>query len=143
MIEALVTKVGLDVAKFKEVLQDPKIEQIIAKNLRLAEEIGVNGTQAYVLAGEFLPGAVPYDEFKNRIDRIRTPQAQPSSPPATNEPVAQAPAADVGAQEKVEPMPAAAPTPNKLVRYNFIAPCQCKRPSVNRPQMELKSFIAY
>jgi len=122
-IEALVTKVGLDVVKFREVLKDPKIEQIIAKNMRLAEEIGVNGTPAYVFAGEFLPGAVPYDEFKNRIDRTRAQQAQPPASVATpvaNEPAAiptvPAPAANAAAQVKGEAVPAevVAPVPNNL-----------------------------
>ena len=125
-IEALVTKVGLDVVKFREALKDPKIEQIIAKNMRLAEEIGVNGTPAYVFAGEFLPGAVPYDEFKNRIDRTRTQQAQPAAaaaaPVVSETPAAAAvpapaaaavpaPAANTDTQVKVEAKPAEAVAP--------------------------------
>lgn len=122
-IESLVTKVGLDVVKFREALKDPKIEQIIAKNLRLAEEIGVNGTPAYVFAGEFLPGAVPYDEFKNRIDRTRTQPAQPPAtvvaPVANEEPAVApvpAPAANAEAQVKIEAKPAevVAPVPSNV-----------------------------
>ncbi len=68
IIESIIKKIGLDVKTFNQLMDDTKINDMIAKNMRLAEEINVNGTPAYILGGEFLPGALPYEELKVKID---------------------------------------------------------------------------
>lgn len=130
-IEGLAVKVGLDLAKFREALKDPKLDQIIAKNMHLAEEIGVNGTPAYVLAGEFLPGAVPYDEFKNRIDRVRSAATQPiAATPDSGSAAEKTPAA--AQPEPTAPTPAAPQKEQAPADNNALA-----KPEMVKPNAEI------
>jgi len=50
-INGIATKLGLDMAKFKEDLASPKLQQKLAKDLRDAQDSGVTGTPTIFVNG--------------------------------------------------------------------------------------------
>ena len=66
-IKATATKLGLDLEKLNTDIQNPEIEQEIMRNYQLAEELGINGTPAFIIGGELIPGAIELDKLKKII----------------------------------------------------------------------------
>ncbi|HTE81825.1 MAG TPA: DsbA family protein [Reyranella sp.] len=64
--------VGLDVARLQKDMDDPKLKQIIERNMALASALGVRGTPAFVIGNQFVPGAVDADTLKRMINDVRT-----------------------------------------------------------------------
>jgi protein-disulfide isomerase len=50
-------KVGLDTKRLAQDMDDPAIAAKIDQNLKLAEELGINGTPAFVIGDQLIPGA--------------------------------------------------------------------------------------
>jgi protein-disulfide isomerase len=57
-IMAVAAGLGLDVAKLKKDMGDPAIQDQVSRTYRLAEQLGVDGTPAFVVGGTMYPGAV-------------------------------------------------------------------------------------
>ncbi len=55
---------GIDVAKLKEDMKAPEVDQVITKNHELAEKIGIDGTPAFIVGDQLYPGALDADELK-------------------------------------------------------------------------------
>ncbi len=70
-IYALAKQVGLDVAKLKDDMLDPAIRDHLDRNHKLAEQLGIRGTPAFVIGDEIVPGAVGIEEFQQRIAAAR------------------------------------------------------------------------
>lgn len=68
----IATSVGLDRARLEKDMEDPKLKQIIERNLELATALGVRGTPAFVIGNQFVPGAVDADTLKRMISDART-----------------------------------------------------------------------
>ena len=66
--EAWAKELGLDVAKFKKDMADPKVEAKIKGDQRMGAPIGVTGTPAFFINGRFLSGAQPVENFKKLVD---------------------------------------------------------------------------
>ena len=66
-IKATATKLGLDLEKLNTDMQNLEIEQEIMRNYQLAEELGINGTPAFIIGGELIPGAIELDKLKKLI----------------------------------------------------------------------------
>ena len=66
-VKATARKLGLDLERLKKDTQNPEIEQEIMKNYQLAEELGINGTPAFIIGDELIPGAIELDQFKKII----------------------------------------------------------------------------
>ena len=64
--------VGLDVARLQKDMDDPKLKEIIERNMALASALGVRGTPAFVIGNQFVPGAVDADTLKRMINDART-----------------------------------------------------------------------
>lgn len=64
-------EVGLDIAKLKADMKAPYINKHIAEVMRVANDIGINGTPAFVLGDRVIGGAVGLDELKRQIAEIR------------------------------------------------------------------------
>jgi len=62
---------GLDMARLQKDMDDPKLKQIIERNLALASALGVRGTPAFVVGNQFVPGAVDADALKQLIADAR------------------------------------------------------------------------
>src|SRR5690606_24004629 len=54
-------KVGLDTAKLKEDMNKPEITAAIGRNLKLANELGLRGTPAFIINGHLIPRAMSYE----------------------------------------------------------------------------------
>ena len=63
--------VGLDRARLEKDMEDPKLKDIIERNLALATALGVRGTPAFVIGKKFVPGAVDADALKQLIGEAR------------------------------------------------------------------------
>ena len=66
--EKYATEVGLDIAKFKEDMQDKGLEAKIKKQQAQGNTLGARGTPAFFVNGRFLSGAQPFEAFKAIID---------------------------------------------------------------------------
>ncbi len=63
--------VGIDVAQLQKDMEDPKLKQIIDRNLALASALGIRGTPAFVIGKQFVPGAVDAAALKQFIADAR------------------------------------------------------------------------
>jgi len=68
-LENYAKELGLDVNKFKAVLDSNKYESLIAGDQALASKVGANGTPTFFINGRKIVGAQPYDAFKTAVDR--------------------------------------------------------------------------
>ena len=64
---------GVDSKKLDETLKTKKseIEKILQDNIALGSSIGINGTPAFVLGEELIPGAMEIGTFKEKINALR------------------------------------------------------------------------
>ena len=60
---------GLDTATFNNCLDTDATASIITADMNEGTSIGVNGTPTFVLNGQRIVGAVPFDTFKTAIDK--------------------------------------------------------------------------
>ncbi len=63
--------VGLDVARLKKDMEDPAILAKLAENRRLAQDLGISGTPAFVTADGVIPGAVDLETLRQVIAEQR------------------------------------------------------------------------
>jgi protein-disulfide isomerase len=73
-VRQLAAKVGLDVAKLEQDMQDPAVTETIKRNYALAEALGIRGTPAFIIGNELVPGAITADEMQKRIAAVRDTQ---------------------------------------------------------------------
>ncbi|WP_095204690.1 DsbA family protein [Mesorhizobium carmichaelinearum] len=64
-------KVGLDVEKLKQDMQDPAIEDALKRNRALAEELSITGTPGLVLGDEVIVGVPEIPELARLIAKAR------------------------------------------------------------------------
>ncbi|MEK9752694.1 MAG: DsbA family protein [Rhodospirillaceae bacterium] len=64
-------KQGIDPAALKKAMADPEVEAALARNFHLAEALGINGTPAFVVGTELVPGAVDKETLKKLIAEAR------------------------------------------------------------------------
>ena len=69
-------QVGLDVAKLKEDMRSEAVAKKLRDTAQLATSLGVNGTPAFVIGDQFMPGAVPASTLRMAIASTRAAQAQ-------------------------------------------------------------------
>ena len=70
----LATQAGLDTARLQKDMEDPRLKDIIDRNLALAAALGVRGTPAFVIGKQFVPGAVDAATLKQLIAEARKSQ---------------------------------------------------------------------
>lgn len=63
--------VGIDIGKLEKGLVDPAIDAIIGETVELAQALGINGTPAFVIGNQIVPGAVDLDTLKQLIAKAR------------------------------------------------------------------------
>ncbi|HVR61297.1 MAG TPA: thioredoxin domain-containing protein [Polyangia bacterium] len=61
-------EIGLNVARFKKDMDDPKLKEEVAADQKLANSVGANGTPTFFINGRELVGAVPFSDFQKIID---------------------------------------------------------------------------
>ncbi len=67
------SELGLDPERLRRDMADPAIGQRIDANLRLAQALGIQGTPAYVIGNDILPGATGAEQLREAIARARQP----------------------------------------------------------------------
>lgn len=70
-IKAISEQLGIDYAKLQKDMQDPDIDAAINGNLELATYLNINGTPAYLVGNQFIPGAVDANTLTKLIESER------------------------------------------------------------------------
>jgi len=60
---------GLDSARFDKCLDGGEKRAVVEADEKAGQEAGVNGTPAFFVNGIFVNGAVPYEQFKDAVER--------------------------------------------------------------------------
>ena len=68
---ALAKEMGLDVARVQKDMTGPAVLEAIDDGRRLAEKLAINGTPAFIIGQEVIPGAVPGNVLKQAIAGVR------------------------------------------------------------------------
>ena len=64
-------KSGLDIRALKVAMQAPDIQKTMEKNRQLANELKINGTPAFIVGDELVPGAVDFTSLQRLIKKAR------------------------------------------------------------------------
>ena len=64
-------EIGLDIDQLKIDMNNPKIEQQLAKNREIAKLLGLNGTPAFIIGDIIYPGALNLNKLKEIIKQFR------------------------------------------------------------------------
>jgi protein-disulfide isomerase len=67
-LEKYASEIGLDMAKWKAAIADPKTKAVVEADTKMASNFGVGGTPAFFMNGHSFSGAYPLESFKNAID---------------------------------------------------------------------------
>jgi protein-disulfide isomerase len=116
-LEKYAGQVGLDVARWKRDMQDPKLAATIDRDQALAQKLGASGTPAFFINGRFLSGAQPIDNFKAIIDEeLKKAEAlvKAGTPRANVYAAIMDKAADAPAAAAAQPTEAAKPAVRKV-----------------------------
>jgi protein-disulfide isomerase len=62
---------GLDVERLKREMADASVEATIRRNMDLAEALDINGTPAFVIGDELVPGAIGPDALRELVKKAR------------------------------------------------------------------------
>lgn len=76
-IDRVVQSAGFDPAQLEAESHTPAIEATIQRNLDLAKAIGVNGTPAWVIGDQLIPGALTADRLAEQITDLRRHEPDP------------------------------------------------------------------
>ena len=66
---------GYDTARIEKDLANPEVKATIEENIKLAEEMGLNGTPSYVIGKQIVVGAVGLQGLKEKIGIARCGKA--------------------------------------------------------------------
>lgn len=67
----IASRVGLNTKKLALDMKSPELDAVIERNRALAKELGINGTPAFIVGKELLPGAIELDALKEVVARAR------------------------------------------------------------------------
>jgi protein-disulfide isomerase len=63
--------IGLDVKKLKADMKSDEVEQVIGRNMDLAEKLNIQGTPAFIIDETIIPGAIGYDGLTAAVKQVR------------------------------------------------------------------------
>lgn len=75
-IKAISTELGLDYARLQRDMADPEIEKELNRNLRLGDALSINGTPAYIIGDQLVPGALDLESLQRFIAIARSKSGQ-------------------------------------------------------------------
>lgn len=70
-VMALAKTVGLDAKRLRDDMDGPAIAESLDRNLKLAQALKIDGTPAFVVGDQLVPGAVSTEALKMLIDQTR------------------------------------------------------------------------
>ena len=68
---ALAREMGLDLARLQKDATGAEVNAALSENQRLAEKLAINGTSAFIIGEEVIPGAVGAGPLRQAIAGIR------------------------------------------------------------------------
>jgi protein-disulfide isomerase len=64
---AVAKEVGFDMARLQQDMNSPEVKTTIDEDMKLADELGIDGTPSYVIGDQLVVGAVGFDELKQKL----------------------------------------------------------------------------
>jgi protein-disulfide isomerase len=71
-IRAAAKSVGLDPDRLETDMEAPEVNAVLEANYALAQELGIEGTPAFVIGDQLIPGAVEKARLEHLIDEARS-----------------------------------------------------------------------
>ena len=71
-IRATAKGVGLDPDRLEADMEAPEVSAVLEANYALAQELGIEGTPAFVIGDQLIPGAIEKARFEHLIDEARS-----------------------------------------------------------------------
>ena len=71
-IRAAAKSVGLDPDRLEADMEAPEVNAVLEANYALAHELGIEGTPAFVIGDQLIPGAIEKARFEHLIDEARS-----------------------------------------------------------------------
>jgi protein-disulfide isomerase len=71
-IRATAKAVGLDPDRLEADMEAPEVNAVLEANYALAQELGIEGTPAFVIDGQLIPGAIEKARLEHLIDEARS-----------------------------------------------------------------------
>jgi protein-disulfide isomerase len=80
-IKRISDRLGLNYATLQKDMADPKLNEALARNLRLASALNINGTPAFIVGQQIIPGAIDMDSLAKVVaaERARLVSAKTAS----------------------------------------------------------------
>jgi len=70
-IMEFVANVGIDPKALRDAMNSPEVGKLISDNYKLAQAMGINGTPAFIIGDELVPGAIDRATMKELIETAR------------------------------------------------------------------------
>ena len=70
-VKEIAKRVGLNSEIFEKDMKDSKLGEAIERNIRLATALDINGTPAYIVGGQIVPGAIDSDSLEKLVANQR------------------------------------------------------------------------
>jgi protein-disulfide isomerase len=74
-LRRLANQLGIDAERMAEDMESDEVAEAIARNRALAQQLGINGTPAFIIGEELIPGAVELDVLLAKIAEVREKQS--------------------------------------------------------------------
>ena len=68
---AVAKSVGIDTKQLAKDMADPALDKVIEKNFAIARALRINGTPAFIIGDQLVPGALNEENLKAFIERAR------------------------------------------------------------------------
>lgn len=85
MIKGVSDKLKLNYAKLQQDMSDPKVGLEIERNIKLAAALDINGTPAYIVGDQIIPGAIDMTSLATMIAAERAKNTAPKAATATKD----------------------------------------------------------
>ena len=70
-LRATATRLGMNANRLMQDMNDPAISARLAANTALAQSLGINGTPAFVIGSQLVPGAISLDDLQKLVDQAK------------------------------------------------------------------------
>jgi len=71
MLDRIASGANVDAAKMRAGMDDPKVDEIIAANRKLAQALDISGTPTFILPAKFIKGYLPYESMVEAVSLAR------------------------------------------------------------------------
>ncbi len=71
MLTETAKNLGIKDSKLQEAMADEKLGNVTKQNKEMASSIGIQGTPAFIVGDELIPGAISLEELRKKIQDLR------------------------------------------------------------------------